>query len=91
MLSTSSQEVSSPARVDTVRLRGIVSQLVGGMGAPIMLPQQEAEEEKEVEGLLEQSSLVRVFLRLLMLQQRLQVVVVETEEKHYNLLNQNYL
>ena len=47
-----------------------------------MLPQQEAEEEKEVEGLLEQSSLVRVFLSLLLLQQRLQVVVVETEEKH---------
>ena len=55
-----------------------------------MLPQQEREEKKEVETLLDKSSLVSILLRLLRLEQRLQVVVVETERKiiqSFNLIN----
>ena len=59
---------------------------VGGSYS-VVLPQQKAEEEQEVETLSDQSRLVNVFLRLLLLQERLQVVVVETEEETFNNFN----
>ena len=57
----------------------------------VTLPQQEEEEKKEVETLLDQSWLMRVFLRFLLLQQRLQVVVVETEEETFKLFQQQFI
>ena len=61
----------------------------GGGYYTVMLPQQKAEEEQEVETLSDQSRLVNVFLRLLLLQETLQVVVVETEEETFNNFNRN--
>ena len=61
----------------------------GGGSYSVVLPQQKAEEEQEVETLSDQSRLVNVFLRLLLLQERLQVVVVETEEETFNNFNRH--
>ena len=63
---------------------------VGGSYS-VLLPQQQEEEEQEVETLSDQSRLVNVFLRLLLLQERLQVVVVETEEETFNYFNRNLI
>ena len=59
----------------------------GGGSYSVLLPQQQEEEEQEVETLSDQGRLVNVFLRLLLLQERLQVVVVETEEETFNNFN----
>ena len=61
----------------------------GGGSYSVLLPQQQEEEEQEVETLSDQSRLVNVFLRLLLLQERLQVVVVETEEETFNNFNRH--
>ena len=61
----------------------------GGGSYSVFLPQQKAEEEQEVETLSDQGRLVNVFLRLLLLQERLQVVVVETEEETFNYFNRH--
>ena len=61
----------------------------GGGSYSVFLPQQKAEEEQEVETLSDQGRLVNVFLRLLLLQERLQVVVVETEEETFNNFNRH--
>ena len=63
----------------------------GGGSYSVLLPQQQEEEEQEVETLSDQSRLVNVFLRLLLLQERLQVVVVETEEETFNNFNRHLL
>ena len=61
----------------------------GGGSYSVLLPQQQEEEEQEVETLSDQGRLVNVFLRLLLLQERLQVVVVETEEETFNNFNRH--
>ena len=61
----------------------------GGGSYSVLLPQQQEEEEQEVETLSDQGRLVNVFLRLLLLQERLQVVVVETEEETFNYFNRH--